>query len=268
MGLPSLATALVTTVALMGGLYLLSSLVLTRGLVPLTTSIPIRGFAKPLFYLLIMPGTVIHEFSHWAACVLARVRVFEVHLFRPQPNGVVGQVIYERCDPVRRNLIAFAPFLGGSLALFLVTTFAFPGPKGFDLARIATKPDDLWSSLGLTLGSVLTLLGQADLTHWSTWLFFYLVFSVGYGIAPSKTDLSHLMVDGAVVIGFCAAIYLADLVWRLGLGDSGLVNGLASGLIGLLQALNTMLLFSAVVIGLGSVVLVPLATVLQQLRRR
>jgi hypothetical protein len=268
MGLSSLAIATATTVALMGGLYLLSNLVLYRGLVPLTTSIPIRGFSKPLFYLLIMPGTVIHEISHWAACILTRVRVFEVHLFRPQPNGVVGQVIYERCDPVRRNLIAFAPFVGGSLALFLVTTFAFPGPNTLDLARLAVKPDDLWSSLGLTLGSVLTLVTQTDLDHLSTWIFFYLVFSLGYGIAPSKTDLSHLLVDGLTVVAVSATLYLVDIVWRLGLGDSGLLNSVAAGLAGLLQGLNTLLLFSAVVIGLGSIVLVPVATLLQQLRRR
>jgi hypothetical protein len=268
MGLSSLAVATAITVTLMVGLYLLSNVVLYRGLVPLTTSIPIRGFSKPLFYLLIMPGTVIHELSHWAACVLTRVRVFEVHLFRPQPNGVVGQVIYERCDPVRRNLIAFAPFLGGGLALFLVTTFAFPEPTALNLASLALKPGDLWSSLGLTLGSVLTLLSQADYSHLSTWLFFYLVFSLGYGIAPSKTDLSHLLVDGLTVVGVSASLYFADLLWRLGLGDSSLLNGIAAAVAGMLQGLNTLLLFSAVVIGLGAIVLVPVATLLRQLRRQ
>jgi hypothetical protein len=194
--------------------------------------------------------------------------VFEVYLFRPQPNGVVGQVIYERCDPIRRNLIAFAPFLGGSLALFLVTTFAFPEPKALKLSGLPLNPGDLWSSLGLTLGSVLTLLSQADYGHLSTWLFFYLVFSLGYGIAPSKTDLSHLLVDGLAVVGASAALYFADLLWRLGLGESSLLNGLAAGAAGLLQGLNTLLLFSAVLIGLGAIVLVPVATFLRQLRRR
>ncbi len=268
MGLSSLAIATATTVALMGGLYLLSNLVLYHGLVPLTTSIPIRGFSKPLFYLLIMPGTVIHELSHWAACVLTRVRVFEVHLFRPQPNGVVGQVVYERCDPVRRNLIAFAPFLGGSLALFLVTTIAFPGTKAPDLARLGVRPDDLWGNLGLTLGAVLTLLSQADLDHLSTWLFFYLVFSLGYGIAPSKTDLSHLLLDGLAVVGVSAALYIGDVIWQLGLGKNGMLNNIAAGIAGLLQGLNLLLLFSAVVIGLGAIVLVPVATLLRRLRRR
>lgn len=268
MGLSSLAIATVTTVALMGGLYLLSNLVLYHGLVPLTTSIPIRGLSRPLFYFVIMPGTVIHELSHWAACVLTRVHVYEVHLFHPQPNGVVGQVVYERCDPIRRNLIAFAPFLGGSLALFLVTTIAFPTYKGPELAKLGVRPDDLWSILGLTLGSVLTLLSQANFDHVSTWIFFYLVFSLGYGIAPSKTDLSHLLVDGLGVVGISAALYIADLVWRLGLGESGIVNSLAAGIAGLLQGLNALLLFSAVVIGLGAIILVPVATILRRLRGR
>ena len=222
MGLSSLAIATATTVALMGGLYLLSNLVLYHGLVPLTTSIPIRGFSKPLFYLLIMPGTVIHELSHWAACVLTRVRVFEVHLFRPQPNGVVGQVVYERCDPIRRNLIAFAPISRRQPgALPGDDNRLSQGPRGSTWPGSAVKPDDLWSSLGLTLGSVLTLLSQANLDHVSTWIFFYLVFSLGYGIAPSKTDLSHLLVDGLAVVGISAALYIADVVWRLGLGESG-----------------------------------------------
>jgi hypothetical protein len=268
MGLSSLAVATAITVALMGGLYFLSNAVLYRGLAPLATAFPIRGFSRAFLYLLIMPGTVIHELSHWGACVLTHVRVIEVHLFRPQPNGVVGQVVYERCDPLRRNLIAFAPFLGGSLALLLVTTFAFPGAKSLNLASLALAPDDPWSSLGLALGSVLTFLSQANLEHLSTWLFFYLVFSVGYGIAPSKTDLSHLLVDGLVVFGLSAALYVADLVWRLGLGDSGLLNGIAGGLASLLQGLNTLLLFSVVVISLGTIVLIPVASLLQQLRRR
>jgi hypothetical protein len=70
------------------------------------------------------------------------------------------------------------------------------------------------------------------------------------------------------VVAVSATLYLVDIVWRLGLGDSGLLNSVAAGLAGLLQGLNTLLLFSAVVIGLGSIVLVPVATLLQQLRRR
>ena len=119
MALSNLVMAIVTTTALMVVLYFFSYVVLYRGLLPLSATLPSRKLGRQLFYLLIMPGTVIHELSHLAACKLSRVRVFEVRLFDPQPSGVVGQVVYERCDPLRRNLIAFAPFLGGALALYV-----------------------------------------------------------------------------------------------------------------------------------------------------
>ena len=117
MGLSSLAIAMATTVALMGGLYLLSNLVLYRGLVPLTTSIPIRGFSKPLFYLLIMPGTVIHELSHWAACVLTRVRVLKYTYSVPSQTASSGRLSTSAAtrsgaisSPLPRLSVAVWPF--------------------------------------------------------------------------------------------------------------------------------------------------------------
>lgn len=267
-GLSNLVLAAVTTTVLMLVLYLLSNLVLYRGLLPLSSAFPVPKLSRPLFYLLILPGTVIHELSHLAACVISRVRVYEVHLFDPQPNGVVGQVVYERCDPVRRNLIAFAPFLGGSLTLYLVTLLAFAGTGVSDLTRVPVRGEDLWGSLGLMLGAVLSTIASADPGKVTTWLFFYLAFSVGYGIAPSRTDLSHLVADGVLVIALSLVLYLADVVWHLGLVHNEFFNATAAGLAALLAGLNRLLLFSSVVIGLGAAVLVPVATILHGLRRR
>ncbi len=267
MGLSALAAASATTVVLMLALFLLSNLVLYQGLLPLSVSFSLSGFNKWLFYLLILPGTVIHELSHLGACLISRVRVLDVQLFNPQENGMVGQVIYERCDLIRRNLIAFAPFLGGSLALYLLMAYAFPGSKALDLTRLAPRPTDPLGSLGLTLNAILAVIANADLSKGSTWLFFYLVFSVGYGIAPSKTDLSHLLADGLLVLGVSLSLYLADLFWHLGLTRSDLLNGLASWLAGVLQSLNALLIFSGVIIGLGALILVPVAALLRQVRR-
>lgn len=266
-GLSALAGAATTTVVLMLVLFFLSNLVLLYGLAPLSgIASPLSGCSGLFFYLLIMPGTVIHELSHLGACVLSRVRVFDVQLFKPQPNGVVGLVVYERCDPVRRNFIAFAPFLGGSLSLYLVMAYTFVGSKALDLTRLTPRLDDMATSLGATLNAVMAVFANADLTKWSTWLFFYLVFSIGFGIAPSKADLSNLLADGLLLIGISLGLYLADTYWHLGLLGSDLVNGLAAGLAGLLQRLNALLLFSGVVIGLGTLFLVPMGALLRQLR--
>jgi hypothetical protein len=268
MGFPDLAVAIIVSVVLMLCLFVLSNVVLYRGLLPLSTAFPGRGVSRTLFYSLIMPGTVIHELSHFLACKLSRVRVFEVRLFDPRPDGIVGQVVYERCDPLRRNLIAFAPFLGGSAVLYLVTVIALPGPRPIDLARLAIRAEDPWASLGLALGAILMLLSQAAWDRPSTWLFLYLVFSVGYGIAPSRTDLSHLLADGAAGLVLCIVVVLADLIWNLGLTRSQLLNNVAAGVASLLQAMNSLLLFSAAIITLGALGLVPLAALMQSLRFR
>ena len=220
MAFSNLIAAVVMTTALMVVLYVLSNIVLYRGLLPLSTALPFRRLGRPLFYLLIMPGTVVHELSHYAACVLSRVRVFEVRLFDPQPNGVVGQVIYERCDPIRRNLIAFAPFVGGALALYGVAGLAFSDSLGARLSQLAFRPDDWFANLGLMIGAVLMTLRGADPGRLLTWVFLYLVFSIGYGIAPSRTDLSHLLADSVFVMTLCLIIVAADWILKLGLSTT------------------------------------------------
>jgi hypothetical protein len=267
MGLSTLVIPSATMVVLMLALFALSTLVLRRGLVPLSASLPLRSFVRPVFFLLILPGTIIHEASHVVACWVSRVHVVDVALFDPQPNGEVGHVVYQRCDPLRRNLIAFAPFLGGSLSLYAVMNYVFPGSNTLHLARLAPRLDDPLGSLGTALQSVVAVLAGADLAQPATWLFLYLVFSVGYGISPSKADLSQLLTDGAVLLGLSVSLYAVDVVWHLGAMENGLLMTVALWLAGLLQAVNALLLFSVVVIGLGAAVLLPAAFLLEQSRR-
>jgi len=266
MGLSLLTITSMISVALMLILFLLSHVVLHYGLLPLSASLALPGFSKPLFYLLILPGTIIHECSHFLACRLTMVRVFKAELFNPKANGIVGQVVYEHTDPIRRNIIAFAPFLGGSLALYMVMALVLPGGHNLNLSRLFIQPNDLPGSLATALTTVWAIIATADLTRPSTWLFFYLVFSVGYGIAPSRTDLSHLLADGLLVAGVSLSLYLLDSYGHLGLLRSDLVNALAVWLAGLLHGLNALLLFSVVIIGLGSLILVPVALLLYGLR--
>lgn len=266
MGLSLLAATSMISVALMLILFFLSHMLLRYGLLPLGASLALPGCSRLPFYFLILPGTVIHECSHLLACRLTMVRVFKAELFSPKDNGVVGQVIYEHTDLFRRNLIAFAPFLGGSLALYLVMALTLPGGHSPDLSRLSIQPHDLAGSLSTALTTIWAIISTADLTRPSTWLFFYLVFSVGYGIAPSKTDLSHLLADGLLVAGASLSLYLLDTYGHLGLSRSDLANALAGWLAGLLQGLNALLLFSAVIIGLGSILLIPVAMLLYGMR--
>jgi len=293
-GFTSLVYAAATTVGLMVALFLLSQAVLRYGLMPLSAALSLSGFNRPLFYLFILPGTVVHEASHLIACLLTGVRVRSFQLFAPQQNGVVGWVNHDRADIVRRNLIALAPFLGGSLMLYLLTRLAFPGVE-LSPESWATTPGDVGGTLGTLLSSVGEALrgidlgnpvtwlflylafslgygsvGEAlrgiDLGNPVTWLFLYLAFSLGYGIAPSRHDLSPSLLDGAIVLGAVLLLRLADSALGLGLGESDVANSLAGGLAGLLQGLNALLLFSAVLVAAGAVFLIPLAAIIYRLR--
>lgn len=77
-----------------------------------------RAFA----YLLVMPGTVLHESCHLVMCLCLGVRPRRgTRLFWPTPNedGSVtfGQVRHKAVGPVRRTLISIAPLLLGPLAI-------------------------------------------------------------------------------------------------------------------------------------------------------
>jgi len=69
-----------------------------------------------LYYLLLAPGTIVHELCHAVASLVLLVPVREVHLFRlrHEPDGTVqlGEVVHDNTDPVRNFLIAVAPLFG------------------------------------------------------------------------------------------------------------------------------------------------------------
>lgn len=262
-GLDSLAYSAAVTVLLMVVLYLLSRVLMRFGLLPLSAALSLSGFNTLLFYVLILPGTVVHELSHYLACLLTGVRVRDVRLFSPQSDGAVGWVVHDQADPIRRNIIALAPFVGGSLAIYLLLRF---GPLGREAGELLAIAPDVGQGFGRTLEAVVALLRSADLSGWGAWLLLYVIFSLGYAVAPSRQDLGHLLVDGLLAIALALLVALADYALRLDLAHSPAANALAAGVAGLLQYLNALLLFTCVVIGLGTLLIVPIAFVAYQLR--
>src|SRR5687768_15965813 len=71
-----------------------------------------------LYALFLLPGTVVHEFSHWLFATLLGVRASLPHLLPgsvdAQGRMVLGYVKIQRTDPLRHALIGVAPLLAGS----------------------------------------------------------------------------------------------------------------------------------------------------------
>lgn len=110
--------------------------------------------------LLFLPGTFIHEISHYLFCVILRVRVYGMSLLpKPMAAGYIkmGSVEHQKCDLVRSLLIGAAPFIIGSLLIYFAVHYSTSHNPAFD--------------------------------NWITWAVGFLVFQVGNSMFSSRADM-------------------------------------------------------------------------------
>lgn len=163
-------------------------------------------------------GVIVHEASHWGACVLTRTRVFEVSMF--EESG--GHVKHERRGPVVMAFIGLAPVIGCSLFLMLLTWLFGIGGVRFAASGVDLN-DPVASATGMMVaaGSNLWMnLSSLDIVTALFILFLYMVWSVVACIAPSAPDLKHAFAGAAILSLLCVlTIYLQPLAY-LGLGGT------------------------------------------------
>jgi hypothetical protein len=131
-----------------------------------------------IFWVLFLPGTFLHELSHWLTANLLRVKTSRFSLWpKPKKKGELqmGGVQVEVADPFRHSLIGLAPLIFGSIAVLLIGQ-----------GRLAL------SEVGLALNSGdLELIWQAiikTLAIPDIWLWLYLIFAISNAMLPSASD--------------------------------------------------------------------------------
>ncbi len=131
-----------------------------------------------LYFLLFLPGIVVHEVSHWLAAKLLGVRTGRIAIQPIQKSRGqmrLGSVQVARVDPLRSSLIGLAPLLGGSLLIYLIGELVF----GFrNLDRVLTSGD--WERFWHNLW------GYFHVPDF--WLWLYLIFVIANAMLPSETD--------------------------------------------------------------------------------
>ncbi len=131
------------------------------------------GCAVRTLFLLLLPGVLLHEFSHWAVANLLNVRTGKVSIglgkMRGNKHFSLGSVMVERTDPLRESLIGVAPFFTGFGAIWLLMGIGF-GLWTPDNPQIVVET--IWATIGDPL----------------TWLALYLVFAVSTSMIPSESD--------------------------------------------------------------------------------
>jgi hypothetical protein len=131
-----------------------------------------------LYFVLLLPGILIHELSHWLVAKLLRVRTGKISLWPSRRRGNqmrLGSVEVGRTDPLRASLIGLAPLISGSMAVLIIG----------QLILGLGSPEEVWLSGDWEhVGeSLLASLKVSDF-----WLWLYLIFAISNAMMPSETD--------------------------------------------------------------------------------
>jgi hypothetical protein len=171
-----------------------------------------REIAVMLYALPLMPGILLHEFSHALVAKLLGARVGRVSI-RPQladERIQLGFVPVEETDVVRASLIGLAPLLNGSAVILLIGYLAFD----IDAMQQAFIEAD-WSSL---VANFSEMLKAPDI-----WLWLYLIFAISNTMLPSQSDRESWT---PIILFLVLAVALA---WFAGLGPT-IINGVGQPL--------------------------------------
>jgi len=163
-----------------------------------------RNWAVLLYAIVLFPGVLLHELSHYVAAVLLRVKTgsFSV-LPKIKADGSVqlGYVEYyksSKVGPIRESLIGSAPLITGTAAILLI---AF---QVFDVTNIALAAEtgDIES-----LSRAITDLFETN--DFLIWL--YLIFAVSNAMMPSASDRKAWPAFAIIMIIVLAILYVVGL---------------------------------------------------------
>lgn len=164
--------------------------------------------ARRAYQLLLSPGVILHELSHWLMAKALFVPTGRFSLFEPEhlpTKGVtrLGYVEVHQTDIWRTSLIGLAPLAGG---IGLITLLA--SALGLDTsgpleasAFLSQLPASLWSAVRTPLAIPVL----------------YLVFSISNAMLPSKEDRRPWLPALMVPLFALAVFYL----WRVELPVPG-----------------------------------------------
>lgn len=190
------------------------------------TSLLIFGSTRPgiiLYSFIFLPGTIVHELSHWVVAEILQVRTGEISIF-PDEKEVeggqrsLGSVATERSDPFRAFLIGIAPFISGLMILAVL---------GNLLASGWTDNYAWWQIAILIYGIMVTgnsmMISQSDRRTWPFILVILaliaiLVYRQDLSLSPAiSTLISTILHNLNLILGVTAGINLVMIGWSYAL---------------------------------------------------
>ncbi len=136
-----------------------------------------RQSATWLFWVLFLPGTLLHEASHWITATLLGVKATRFSVWPKMKRSgklQMGAVQVESSDPFRHSLIGLAPLIFGSVAVLIMGSW-------LELDRIAVAVNT--GDVAVMWQAVMRILSFPDV-----WLWLYLIFAISNAMLPSESD--------------------------------------------------------------------------------
>lgn len=148
----------------------------------------VRSAIGPLFRVFVIPGVIVHELAHALFCVLTGAKIRRIRVFRRDGGDVAHE--QSKIPIVGQLLITLAPLLIGIMLIILMAT------------RIAPYITDI--SVGTSVHDfpqfLITVLRLVQWGHATTWLWLYLMLSIGATAAPSWRDLRNSWIPIVLII--------------------------------------------------------------------
>lgn len=180
-----------------------------------------RNWAVILYALILFPGVLLHELSHWLTATILGVRTgsFSV-LPKTGADGTIqlGYVEYyksSRVGPIRESLIGSAPLVTGTIAVLLMAIHVF------DLPALATSIQS--ENIDALVDSLAILFSTGDFLIW-----LYLIFAISNAMMPSSSDRRAWPAFALIMIAFAIFLYflgLMDVFVETIIGPAAIVFG-------------------------------------------
>jgi hypothetical protein len=179
-----------------------------------------------VYYLLMFPGIVLHELSHYLMARLLRMQVGSFALGPKKRRNAIelGSVTVASGGSIRDSLVGLAPFLAGTMVLLLISYYVF------DVAALG----EAWRTAGWA-GVLAKMNGLWRVPDF--WLWAYIIFVVSNSMTPSESDRQPWVVAG-IYLGIALLV-----VWLFG-GLAALAGALHDQVAGALQVLTLGFLFT------------------------
>ena len=156
-------------------------------------------WAVIVYAVVLFPGVLLHEASHWLAATFLGVRPGGVSLWpRRQPDGSLqlGYVEYykgPRVGPIRESLIGAAPLVNGTAAILLI---------GYHVFSVTSLADAIRTGdVTILTEAMVQLLAVPNFLVW-----LYLLFAISNAMLPSRSDRHAWPAFLAIVAVFTAVI--------------------------------------------------------------